>query len=353
MPWTAKQHRLFEAAAHDPSVARRVGIPQGKAAHMASEGIKRRKGGLAYADGGNVKRTVQQHPYLTAGGGLAALAAAAAALAPGRVNRIARPIQRMLTKPTFATEAISADPLDKLRSDYRFGLALSQARGAGHDELAQLPVEEGQGAWLTDSGDLQTNPLYMQQLPRTIGRVDRDTDALGYAADMGRLLDQQAVPVARGIPDLIDTPEGSNAVLAKGVDKGALATLAKGLGDRAVVAHQPDERALMFPLPGTDLSLEALRQRAAMLAPAVKLRYGVSDPGIDRVLIGDVPYADMPYSEFGENPRTPAYSALERMLMNSDAPERDFQRLSPQEEGDTFGWTPNSQVWNRRPGTGY
>lgn len=41
MPWTSAQHRLFEAAAHDPSVAKRVGIPQGKASQMASEGIKK------------------------------------------------------------------------------------------------------------------------------------------------------------------------------------------------------------------------------------------------------------------------------------------------------------------------
>lgn len=40
MPWSAKQHRLFEAAAHNPAVAQKVGIPQGKAAQMASEGIK-------------------------------------------------------------------------------------------------------------------------------------------------------------------------------------------------------------------------------------------------------------------------------------------------------------------------
>ena len=42
MPWTAKQHRLFEAAAHNPAVAKRVGIPQQKAAEMASEGVKRK-----------------------------------------------------------------------------------------------------------------------------------------------------------------------------------------------------------------------------------------------------------------------------------------------------------------------
>lgn len=40
MPYTAKQHRLFEAAAHNPAVAKRVNIPQEQAKKMASEGIK-------------------------------------------------------------------------------------------------------------------------------------------------------------------------------------------------------------------------------------------------------------------------------------------------------------------------
>jgi hypothetical protein len=40
MPWTEKQNRLFQAAAHDPAVAKRVGIPQDKAKQMASEGVK-------------------------------------------------------------------------------------------------------------------------------------------------------------------------------------------------------------------------------------------------------------------------------------------------------------------------
>lgn len=41
MPWSSKQHRLFEAAAHSPAVAKRVGIPQQQAAGMAAEGVKR------------------------------------------------------------------------------------------------------------------------------------------------------------------------------------------------------------------------------------------------------------------------------------------------------------------------
>jgi hypothetical protein len=40
MPWSPKQHRLFEAAAHNPAVAQRVGIPVSKAQSMASEGVK-------------------------------------------------------------------------------------------------------------------------------------------------------------------------------------------------------------------------------------------------------------------------------------------------------------------------
>lgn len=40
MPYTGAQHRLFELAAHDPKAAKRMGIPQGTAAKMASEGVK-------------------------------------------------------------------------------------------------------------------------------------------------------------------------------------------------------------------------------------------------------------------------------------------------------------------------
>jgi len=42
MPWSPAQHRLFEAAAHDSEIAKRKGIPQAKAAQMASEGIKKK-----------------------------------------------------------------------------------------------------------------------------------------------------------------------------------------------------------------------------------------------------------------------------------------------------------------------
>lgn len=40
MPYLLSQHRLFEAAARNPAIARRKGIPQDTAARLASEGVK-------------------------------------------------------------------------------------------------------------------------------------------------------------------------------------------------------------------------------------------------------------------------------------------------------------------------
>lgn len=49
MPWTIKQHKLFEAAANNPAIAKRVGITVNKAKQMASEGIKAHQAKLADA----------------------------------------------------------------------------------------------------------------------------------------------------------------------------------------------------------------------------------------------------------------------------------------------------------------
>lgn len=40
MPWTPAQIRLFQAAAHNPEIARRKGISQEEARRMAAEGVK-------------------------------------------------------------------------------------------------------------------------------------------------------------------------------------------------------------------------------------------------------------------------------------------------------------------------
>jgi len=40
MPYTQKQNKLFQAAAHNPAIAKKAGIPQQTAAKMAKEGVK-------------------------------------------------------------------------------------------------------------------------------------------------------------------------------------------------------------------------------------------------------------------------------------------------------------------------
>lgn len=49
IPYNLQQHKLFEAAAHNPKVAKRVGIPVATAAKMASEGVKKDPHKLAQA----------------------------------------------------------------------------------------------------------------------------------------------------------------------------------------------------------------------------------------------------------------------------------------------------------------
>lgn len=42
MPYTKKQNRMFQAAAHNPAFAKKVGISVAEAKRMAAEGVKRR-----------------------------------------------------------------------------------------------------------------------------------------------------------------------------------------------------------------------------------------------------------------------------------------------------------------------
>ena len=49
IPYNLQQHKLFEAAAHNPKVAKRVGIPVATAAKMAHEGVKKDPHKLAQA----------------------------------------------------------------------------------------------------------------------------------------------------------------------------------------------------------------------------------------------------------------------------------------------------------------
>lgn len=47
MPYTEKQNKLFQAAAHNPKFAKQVGIPVHTAKKMADEGIKKKNKTIA------------------------------------------------------------------------------------------------------------------------------------------------------------------------------------------------------------------------------------------------------------------------------------------------------------------
>jgi hypothetical protein len=51
MPWSSKQHKLFEAAAHDADIAREHGMSQKEARKLANEGVKKDKSAsIAFID---------------------------------------------------------------------------------------------------------------------------------------------------------------------------------------------------------------------------------------------------------------------------------------------------------------
>jgi hypothetical protein len=56
MPWTAKQLKLFRAAAHNHAIAKSSGIKQADAERMSKEGLKKSSGGLTNF-GGDMKES--------------------------------------------------------------------------------------------------------------------------------------------------------------------------------------------------------------------------------------------------------------------------------------------------------
>ena len=43
MPYTEKQRKLFRAAAHNPKIAKKTGIPPAKAKEMLTHGVRKAK----------------------------------------------------------------------------------------------------------------------------------------------------------------------------------------------------------------------------------------------------------------------------------------------------------------------
>lgn len=165
---------------------------------------------------------------------------------------------------------------------------------------------------------MQFNPLYAQQLPRTLGRMIDAPEHMRYASQLGENLEQTATPVSRFVPHLWNSPEGANAMEFSGIDEQKLRALATKMGSGWVAAHRPGNRAMAFPL-SDEWSLAQMARRIEREMPGVRTRYGRSDPKTDRVLLSREPlgYEDALYSQHGAVPRDEAYEAVERSALRS------------------------------------
>jgi hypothetical protein len=273
MPFVSKAQQGFMFARH-PEIAKRW------AAHTPDmkslpKRVKRAEGGLLHMqEGGGV-------PDEYALAGLTALAGATPIgrrLGMRGVNALARPFQRARNAPVVHTEAVAKERIPELLSDVRFGMGRSMS---GHD-LAKTPTTKGQGAWLGDEG-MEYNPLYMQEMPRTLGRVSGEKEMQKYAGLLGALLDQDATTVTRAMKSPFNISAGADALFTRPVLREDVMRMAKRLGPQTVVQHRPDAEALLFSL--NDEPIEQLVRRLKSVLPEPAIRYGVSRPGADRLAV--------------------------------------------------------------------
>lgn len=345
MPWTESQIRLFRAAAHNPEIARSHGMSMGRARSMSMEGVKHAQGGRIGAP--DVKSLLKQAnnqlatqreqalqddltrqlqgllerqssggsalpgvPGMAEGGmvnfqnggdvslsdilmGVGAIPAAMLARRP--VNALARPLQRALARPVMGMESVAKQAMSPTQADTRFQDALHHAQSP----YAKLPVWHGQGAYTNEEGRLETNPLYAQQLPRFAGRLDKDNEALKYAGEMGSKLDQWGVPIQRAMPNIFNIPGGADSLLMNKIGPDEVRRLAQSMGSDVAVSHRPGNEALLFDTTGAPRDMREMAAQAARSVPQSKVRYAVSRPGQDRVLVGKEPWMTKTYSELG------------------------------------------------------
>jgi hypothetical protein len=250
------------------------------------------------------------------GGGRAVdyLPAAAALLRKRHINSLARPFARVLARPYVSVEAASSRPLPSKIADARFDLA----REGTTSGLKDAPVWKGQGAWMGDKG-MEFNDLYVQRLPRSLGRMIDQDEPMRYAAQLGENLEQAGTPVSRFVPHLLNTRQGADAMMVHGVDEAALRRIAEVLGPDVAVSHRPGNRAMIFSIG--DRHIPELSDEVNALMSFPKTRFGVSVPDIDRVLLTreNVPWGTRTYRDFGARPRGENYRRIEDAVLGRKA----------------------------------
>lgn len=202
------------------------------------------------------------------------------------MNMLTRPFARAMAKPVMGAEASVSGSTAAESMPQRYESAKRSLQGAS--PYASLPHKEGQGAWMGPEG-LQTNPLFMTELPPTLGRIEPsllqhgEPEKMKFAAAMGKALNQEAVPVTRATKSLFNIPEGADAIILSDVTDADIRSLAQELGQDTVVSARPNGEAVIFSLTGAPIA--ELAKSARMAAPSARLNFGVSKPGVDRSIV--------------------------------------------------------------------
>jgi hypothetical protein len=227
------------------------------------------------------------------------------------INRQYEQIRRPFASPVFNTEVAVTNPalLQNVDLNNAAGIALSRerlnaARQATGSEYANAPMSVSQGAWQGTQG-FEANPVFMQELPRSMGRV-KDQDYMKYIAQTSENLTQDANAVARFVPFLLNDTIRSNAAIIKNVTPEQLKKLGEaGLTNDMVIAARPGNKALVMGFDDEPGQIPQLIDKIKKIVPDVKFETGISRQDVDRIYMVRNPdeFGTPTYEDFGATSR--------------------------------------------------
>jgi hypothetical protein len=227
------------------------------------------------------------------------------------INRQYEQIRRPLASPVFNTEVAVTNPalLQNVDLNNAAGIALSRerlnaARQATGSEYANAPMSVSQGAWQGTQG-FEANPVFMQELPRSMGRV-KDQDYMKYIAQTSENLTQDANALARFVPFLLNDTIRSNAAIIKNVTPEQLKKLGEaGLTNDMVIAARPGNKALVMGFDDEPGQIPQLIDKIKKIVPDVKFETGISRQDVDRIYMVRNPdeFGTPTYEDFGATSR--------------------------------------------------
>ena len=252
--------------------------------------------------------------------------------------------RRPFTPATMTVEATAPDLGQRTSMGYRQGLndrlISSERGGTDLSNIGGRPTtrREGQGAWMGSQG-FETNPLAAIDVPRA-GDLSKNAEFRRAMAQAGTNLNQEGMAAHRFLPNLTSNPRDASAMLIK-PKKGALSNeqvvgLAKELGNRMVVAHNPRLGGVVVhpfgeAAEGDKFVKQARAKARKVLGNDASIKYGRADINKDRAFMMGEDYAGagaMPADESVRQVREMLKRQSREAFPNGDAPTGGVQPWS-------------------------